>query len=517
MFARGLCLDCYNFVAPRYERHPGECGACRRLQPLKDGYCRLCWTQAREDRQAAPDPRSQQVIAPHLPNVRHHQLFFAGMHPKRLPKPPTVERRRGVKGRPPKAAPPAVAAPRVAWVQLSMLDDNDIRRTYRRGRVDLRREALPDNPWLAWALRLAHTHAEGRGWDPQVRRSMQRALVLLLADHQAGDRLRVSDFGRTVVGLNANLDHVIEILNEMAVADDDRPAPLELWLHRRPGGLAEEVRRDITDWARLLLHGGTRSRPRDPATVRNYVKAAEKALTALSTRCEHLREVTRDDIATYLAALTGRERHTATLALRSLFRWAKRNGLIFRNPTAGVCLPSKAIPLWQPLSPEDVQASVHAADTPQARLCVALAAVHAARPGQIRALRLDDVDLDSRRVAIAGHERPLDELTYRCLREWLDLRRRRWPCTANTHLLVSKESALGHQPVSATWILNLRGLRGTLERLRIDRQLEEAVASGADPLHLAAVFGISDTTAVRYAVNARALLDGHHAAPPSSS
>lgn len=65
--------------------------------------------------------------------------------------------------------------------------------------------------------------------------------------------------------------------------------------------------------------------------------------------------------------------------------------------------------------------------------------------------------------------------------------------------------------------MNLRGLRATVERLRIDRQLEEALTIGFDPLHLATVFGIAEATAVRYAANARQLLGQPHeaTAPPS--
>ena len=59
-------------------------------------------------------------------------------------------------------------------------------------------------------------------------------------------------------------------------------------------------------------------------------------------------------------------------------------------------------------------------------------------------------------------------------------------------------------------------MTATLERLRIDRQLEEALASGADPLHLAAVFAITETTAIRYAANARKLLAEPHADPVTS-
>jgi hypothetical protein len=38
------------------------------------------------------------------------------------------------------------------------------------------------------------------------------------------------------------------------------------------------------------------------------------------------------------------------------------------------------------------------------------------------------------------------------------------------------------------------GLTATIEQMRTDRQLEEALSAGPDPLHLAAVFGISHQT-----------------------
>ncbi|WP_433214924.1 hypothetical protein [Microtetraspora malaysiensis] len=69
-------------------------------------------------------------------------------------------------------------------------------------------------------------------------------------------------------------------------------------------------------------------------------------------------------------------------------------------------------------------------------------------------------------------------------------------------------SAHGTGPVSTIHFAKtrLRGQAATLERLRVDRQLEEALTHGPDPLHLAAVFGLDPKTAIRYAENARALL-----------
>jgi hypothetical protein len=67
---------------------------------------------------------------------------------------------------------------------------------------------------------------------------------------------------------------------------------------------------------------------------------------------------------------------------------------------------------------------------------------------------------------------------------------------------------MGTGPVSTIYFAKtkLRGQAAALERLRVDRQLEEALAHGPDPLHLAAVFGLDLKTAIRYAENARLLL-----------
>ncbi|WP_433687982.1 site-specific integrase [Micromonospora carbonacea] len=189
--------------------------------------------------------------------------------------------------------------------------------------------------------------------------------------------------------------------------------------------LAPAMGRDVLAWARVLRDGGPRTQPGKPETVRNYVAAVAPALAAWSDRYAHLREVTRDDVVAYLDTLRGRPRTMATTALRSLFSWAKRTNLIFGNPTGRIRCPRRENPIWQPLPPDQVAASIAAATTVQARLFLALAAIHAARPGQIRALHLDDVDLPGRRITLGGNSRPLDDLTHRLLLEWLTYRHRR--------------------------------------------------------------------------------------------
>jgi site-specific recombinase XerD len=496
-YCRGVCLACYNF-AGRTSEH-GECGACERRQLIKRGYCRLCWQQAALERTTGPNT----PLAPHVRRIRHQQLFLADLNRRRA-KPRGFARRYGVKGRPRKPPPPP-AGP-VEWAQLALFESP---RAYGYGRRDLRREPAPDNPWLAWALHLAHTRAEARGFDPIVRSALNRNLVMLLVDYRGGEPIRTSTFHEVLRDRGASIAHTSDVLEQMDVLLDDRPSTFESWLAGKLDGLAPGIAAEVERWTRTLRDGGPRSRPRSEATARNYLHAVRPILLEWSERQRHLREITREQVLAAIETRYGHEREKTLQALRSLFQWATRTRVVFRNPTSRIRLPRRSDPVWQPLTSEEISRTVAAATTPQARLVIALAGVHAARPGAIRALTLDDVDLGNRRLTIAGRTRPLDELTHRLLGEWLEHRRRRWPNTANPHLLISARTAVGVGPVSHTWIR----LSATLERLRIDRQLEEALASGADPLHLARVFEISEGTAIRYATNARQLLQAtdHHA------
>jgi hypothetical protein len=339
----------------------------------------------------------------------------------------------------------------------------------------------------------------------------------LLAGHRDGEVVAASAVHQVARRHSISSHNVTEILTAMGIVVDDIPDLFTSWLDTKFSDLAPGVAREARRWAVTLHDGGPRSRPRTPGTTQAYVRAIRPALLAWSARYDHLREVTRDDVLGYLTDLHGHDRELTLCALRSLFTWAKNSGVVFRNPATRIRLGARERAIWQPLTSGQLADAIAAAESPQARLCLVLAAVQAARPGAIRALQLDDVDLAARRLRLAGHDRPMGDLTAKVMREWLEHRQQRWPHTANLHLLISKESALHHGPVSHRFILNLRSLPATLERLRIDCQLAEAMATGFDPLHLAQVFGISETTAIRYAVNARKLLGTTHHAAASSS
>lgn len=201
-------------------------------------------------------------------------------------------------------------------------------------------------------------------------------------------------------------------------------------------------------------------------------------------------------------------------ALRSLFHISKNTGRTFRNPASGINGGTPAPGLLIPLDQAAYDRAIQAATKPPARLMLALAAMHAARPHAIRHLPLTDIDLGGGRITLNGHTRPLDPITRAVVLEYLAHRRTRWPGTANPHLLVTRSTASGCNPSSHTWIKKqFTGLTATIEHMRTDRQLEEALSAGPDPLHLAAVFGISHQTAIRYAHAARQLLAEPTAVP----
>jgi hypothetical protein len=345
-YAQGVCLACYNFAA----RNPvtGDCAGCVRRLPLKKGYCRLCWCQAREDRAALASEARSAVD-------RYHQLFFADMNQRRA-RPRAMPRRRGVKGRPRKPPPPAAVQPRPAGVQLALFDA--LPRTYRSGRVDLRSGPPPGNPWLGWALHLAHAMAETRGFEASVQRDLNRSLVMLLAGYAEGDILRVSDFRDVLRRRGASQAHTIEILTAMGIVADDRPPAFDAWLAAKLGGLAPAIAAQVSRWVLVLRDGGPRRRPRKPGTAATYLNTVRPALLTWSQTYDHLREVTRDDVLAYLAGLRGDPRMTALVALRSMFTWARRDGVIFANPSSRIRIGARTLPIWQPLTAEEITSAV---------------------------------------------------------------------------------------------------------------------------------------------------------------
>jgi hypothetical protein len=489
---RSYCRACYDFTR-RY--HPGECASCARILAVKKGHCRLCWLQA------GLIATGRRITPADLARAgRYQQLSFAGM--SRLghisPQPPV-----------PAPSPPALAA----GIQLQLPVPGQSRHFDKAHWV----ASKITNEALQQARRIAAELAATRGWNPRIVTETGRALTVVLADHIPGDLIAWSALSPALRSRDLSVTRTAEILGLAGLLHDDRIPSFTRLARERLALLPAPMAADVGHWLRTRIQGGPRSRPRDEHTVRMNLNRAHPLLLDWARHYSHLREVTTADIITATQSLPASRRRQTLTALRSLFSHCKRTGTIFADPTRGTGTGQRPLKLIQPLQPAEIDQATAAALTPAARLALALAAVHAARPKTIRELHLGDIDLGNRRMALTGQTRPLDDLTRQLLLAWLGYRSRRWPGTANPHLIINQQTAMTTRPVSENWLTETcRGLTATLERLRADRQLEEALTCGADPLHLAAVFGLDNTTAIRYATIARQLLQTPAEQPSAS-
>ncbi|MEU5090616.1 hypothetical protein [Streptomyces sp. NPDC021356] len=74
---------------------------------------------------------------------------------------------------------------------------------------------------------------------------------------------------------------------------------------------------------------------------------------------------------------------------------------------------------------------------------------------------------------------------------------RRSPNSTNPHLLITRNAATTTTPVGTFWMDRLlKELPVGVDQLRQD--LEEVLANGADPLHLARVFSLGAKASLRY-------------------
>jgi integrase len=372
-----------------------------------------------------------------------------------------------------------------------------------------------DNLLLRTAAEHARQLGQAHGWSPSTIRCTIDGLTALLDDLPAGCRVRSSQV-RARIPRKTPILRVTEVLGDLDLLDDDTIPTIRSWIDRNteqlPPGFAEPVRA----WLLTLLDGDRRARPRSPNSLYVYFSFVRPAIEQWAVDRGHLREITRTDVTAVLKPLRGHRHGNTVAALRSLFRFAKKRGLVFANPTTRL-KATGVEPALIPLTDTEIHAIEVAATNPAQRLIVALAVVHAARAATIRQLTLDDLDLPNRRITLAGHPQRLGELALGALQTWLEHRKTVWPHSPNRHVLISARTAIATTPVSNVYLQNqIRRLGVTTDRLRQDRILHEAVTAGADPLHLSLVFNLSLTTAGRYAEIAVRLLDDqpgtHHIA-----
>lgn len=363
------------------------------------------------------------------------------------------------------------------------------------------------------ALRSAATRAEHlmqtHGWTITLLIRVLDGLTVALDGRPPGDLVTLTEV-RAHTPPNSSGVRVAEVLADVELLDDNTVPAIHPWIGRRCGELPAGFAGDVRDWLLVLLNGDTRTRPRSAGTIYVYFGSVRPLLLSWSATRGCLREITAADVTTALHAMTGWPRRTAMTALRSLFRFATKNGLIFANPTARLHGPDAERSPPLPMTDAEIRAIEQITVTAAQRLVVTLAAVHAARTAAIRHLTLDALDMPNRRITLAGHLQRLGELPHQLLLTWLEQRRTTWPRTPNRHVLITRGTALGRGPVGHNYLTDhlLPGV--DLERIRTDRVLHEALTFGPDPLRLTLVFNLAHSAANRYATFAQNILNDSH-------
>jgi hypothetical protein len=457
--------------------------------------CRPCRTQAR----LVAGPGSKAKLDLTVAAVTGHQLFLAG--PFRRPPSPGRQPASAAQQATSWPSPPARPS-QARWIQATLCDPP-------RDLTGVSSHRPTAGSGLADALlACARRTAELRGWSPRTLSLASSGLRILAAIHDPGEPVRASTV-QQLKAHNVPAQHVIDVLDQAGALADDRPDSLTVWLEEQLSGFPSQIQAELRVWIEVMRSGGTRRTPRARSTIVTSVSSIRPFLTDVSGRYATLRQVTRQDIISWIAARPGRSRARDASALRTLFRVLKTERLIFADPARGIQSGRNYSSIPIPARAPDLAAVSGAIrGNPALRVVVTLTGVHAFQPSAVRRLRLDQVNLAGSRLDPGGLNRPLDEFTAAAVRDYLVFRRRRWPRTTNPHLLVNNHSAHTTAMVSESWMGKLfRGLPLTAVRLRDDRILEEARCGRADPLHLAAVFGFTPRTGLRYTEAAREITE----------
>jgi hypothetical protein len=351
-------------------------------------------------------------------------------------------------------------------------------------------------------------HARDRGWTTASRNSGTRTLRILLAWIGADAPIPEGDI-RALAGRRATtVRRVLQFLtqNNMVISDPARHGEAaERAVRQRIAALPDHLATEVGRWVQVLRGQGRRPHPQFPfTTIRSYLNSLLPVLASWAGQVTSLREITSQDIQAALDAQPPVTARNLLSALHSLFRALKQEKLIFRDPTRRISLPAlRRLPA--PIPSDRLRGLIDRADGPMARLVVALIAIHGLGKQETARLLAADLDLAAGRLAVRRdvgrqHTVYLDEITHALAAGWMRERHRRWPRTANPHLLTTRVTASDENrpPVAHTVIEAIFTPLGLSPgQLRRDRILDEARHT-ADPVHLMTVFGISAKTAMTY-------------------
>jgi hypothetical protein len=336
------------------------------------------------------------------------------------------------------------------------------------------------------------------GWDKAARNAGAKTLRILLAWVGTAAPIHEADIRALIGRPGTAIRRVLQFLDERGVVIPDparQGTAVQRTIQRRIQALPETIADELHRWVTVVRGEGRREHRELPfSTIRSYLNCFYPVLVAWADRITSLREITHDDVQAALDERPGIGARNLLPALRSLFWALKQERIIFRDPTRGITLSAvRRLPV--PIPTDQLRGLIDRADGPMAKLIVALIAIHGLGKKETTLLLTGDLDLSDGRLLVRRPTRRhivyLDELTHALAIDWLHERHRRWPRTANPHLLVTAQTAADttNPPIAPTGmdaIFNKLGLSPS--RLRQDRILDEATHT-ADPVHLCASSG----------------------------
>ncbi|WP_158697347.1 hypothetical protein [Streptomyces hokutonensis] len=355
-----------------------------------------------------------------------------------------------------------------------------------------------DPQLAAWVEQFTKQRAARHGWNHGLTWCVRTGVNIMLGFQDTpGVAIAATDVS-VLSEVDLPIAHVLEVLDDAGLLEDDRISAVTAWVQRSLSGLPEPMTSEVGAWFRIMREGSSttpRRRPRTEITIRLHLGWALPALRQWADDGkDSLREISSADVRAVLPQ-DGITRAQMGQGLRSIFRLLKARRLMFTNPIAQIKtgFPDPKVPL--PLNVEDIREALDSAN-PARALLTSLFAFHGLSSIRVQHLLLTDIH--DGRLELAGRSVPLAAPVRQRLANYLDYRNRHWPKAANPHLFVHFRTVNGTGHVGYRWIYLLLGPNINARSLREDRFLDEALATNGDARRLSDLFGLSTHAAQRY-------------------
>jgi integrase len=207
------------------------------------------------------------------------------------------------------------------------------------------------------------------------------------------------------------------------------------------------------------------------------------------------------DIEAFLATLPKARKRRLTV-LRQFFRFARTQKIVLTDPTRGLTAAAARGFTGQTLTLDQQRvlfrrwtAGIDA--HPHEALLGILALLHGASSSEVRHLRAEDADADTRTIRLGKrpHPVPLDPASWQALQRCLAHRDSQH--TANPHVIVTKGTKAGRSPASTAYMSHVLEACGIPPRMLRCTRLADLVNT-MDPKLAAAAFGMNPEGAMFY-------------------